>query len=48
VIPAPWTPGAPTVLVNGSPVINETSMCMCTWGGEISITEPGQVIVDVS
>jgi hypothetical protein len=47
-IPAPWTPGAPTVLVNGNPVINQTSMCICAYGGEISITEPSQMVVDVS
>lgn len=45
-IPAPWTPGNPTVLVNGQPIINETSMCICAYGGEISIMEPGQVLVE--
>jgi uncharacterized Zn-binding protein involved in type VI secretion len=41
----PWTPGNPTVMINGSPCINEKSMCMCAYGGMISITFPGQVKV---
>ena len=43
VIPAPWAPGSPTVMVNGSPALNTTSKCMCTWAGVITITSPGQV-----
>lgn len=43
VTPAPWAPGSPTVLEGGIPVLNNTSKLMCTWGGVISITEPGQV-----
>lgn len=40
--PAPWTPGAPTVLVCGMPALNDSSKLMCIWGGSISITNPGQ------
>ena len=40
VIPAPWTPGAPTVLVNGKPMLNNSSKLMCAWAGQISITNP--------
>lgn len=45
VIPAPWTPGSPTVLINNFPALNNTSKCMCTWAGVISITSPGQFTV---
>jgi hypothetical protein len=38
----PWVPGAPTVLINSLPALDNTSKCMCAWGGVISITEPGQ------
>jgi hypothetical protein len=41
VIPAPWVPGSPTVLLRGMPALNNTSQCMCTWGGVIQITNPG-------
>ena len=41
VIPAPWTPGAPTVMIGGKPALNNSSKCMCTWAGVISITMPG-------
>lgn len=40
---APWTPGSPTVTKAGVPALDMTSMCMCMWGGMISITDPGQV-----
>ena len=32
---APWVPGAPTVLVNKKPLLNNTSKLMCAWGGVI-------------
>ena len=38
---APWAPGSPTVLLGGQPALNNTSRCMCNWGGVISITNPG-------
>ncbi|HEX3705994.1 MAG TPA: DUF4280 domain-containing protein [Mycobacteriales bacterium] len=39
---APWIPGNPTVLVGGQPVVAETSMLMCTFAGEITVTQSGQ------
>ena len=39
---APWSPGAPTTLVGGNPALTDSSMCLCTWGGQISIVSPGQ------
>ena len=39
---APWVPGAPTVLVDFMPALNNTSKCICTWGGVISVINPGQ------
>ncbi|SEA47188.1 DUF4280 domain-containing protein [Rubrimonas cliftonensis] len=42
VIPAPWAPGAPTVMIDNMPALNNTSKCMCTWGGVIQFTTPGQ------
>lgn len=38
VIPAPWVPGAPTVLVGGKPLLNSTSKLMCAYGGVIQVT----------
>jgi hypothetical protein len=37
VIPAPWAPGAPTVLVGNKPLLNNTSKLICAWGGVIQI-----------
>jgi hypothetical protein len=47
VIPAPWTPGSPAVLIGYRPALNDTSQCMCAWGGAISITFPGQMTTDI-
>ena len=40
---SPWTPGAPTVLIANMPALNNTSTCMCMWGGVIQVTNPGQM-----
>lgn len=45
VIPAPWAPGNPTVLIANMPALNNSSKCMCTWAGVISIVNPGQTTV---
>jgi uncharacterized Zn-binding protein involved in type VI secretion len=45
VIPAPWQPGSPTVLVQGRPAVTNASTCLCAYGGLISISVPGQVTV---
>ena len=47
VIPAPWTPGAPTVLIGGQPALDNASTCMCMWGGVITITSPGEMTVEI-
>lgn len=39
---SPWTPGAPTVLINEQPALDDSSICLCMWGGVISITDAGQ------
>lgn len=44
---APWAPGSPTVLVGNLPALNNTSKLMCSWGGVIQITMPGQVLTMV-
>lgn len=44
---APWIPGSPKVLIKNQPALNNSSKCMCTWGGVISIVQPGQIKVTV-
>lgn len=44
---APWVPGCPTVFVGKFPALNDTSKCMCLWGGVIEITNPGQTTTDI-
>ena len=43
VIPAPWAPGCPTVLIANKPALNDSSKLTCAWGGVISINMPGQM-----
>lgn len=47
VITAPWTPGSPTVMINGKPALNQSSKLMCAYGGVISITNPATTNVQV-
>ena len=47
VIPAPWAPGAPTVMIGNMPALDNTSKCMCTWAGVISISVPGQMTTNI-
>ena len=44
---ATWVVGAPTVLIGGMPALNATSKLMCSWGGVIQLTFPGQVTTQV-
>lgn len=44
---APWTPGAPMVQLGQFLALDNTSKCMCTWGGVISISQPGQMTVEI-
>lgn len=37
----PWAPGAPTVLSGGLPVVSNVSLCVCAWGGNVTVVMPG-------
>ena len=47
VIPAPWAPGSPTITVGGKPCLNNSSKCICAYGGTIQIQNPGTTDVQV-
>lgn len=47
VITGPWTPGATKVQIRGAPALHNGCIAMCTWGGVISISNPGQILVQV-
>lgn len=40
--PAPWTPGAATVLEANFPVLDNVSTLNCIWGGVITFVTPGE------
>lgn len=39
-IATPWTPGSPTVLVAGTPVVHQSCTLNCVYGGVIQVTNP--------
>jgi hypothetical protein len=41
-VTTPWKPGATTVLLGYIPALDNTCTCQCTWGGVITVTNPGQ------
>jgi hypothetical protein len=43
IIPSPWISGAPTVLLDGLPVLSDESICLCAWaaGSPIRIIRSG-------
>ena len=40
--PAPWVPGAATVLLCNAPALDNVSTLNCIWGGVITFANPGQ------
>ena len=45
VIPAPWTPGSPTVQIANMPALTNSCMANCAYGGVIQFSMPGQMTV---
>jgi hypothetical protein len=41
VLPAPWGPGSPTVLVGNVPMLTHVSQCTCAYGGIVTVVNPG-------
>lgn len=44
---APWSPGAPTVLIGGVPALNNRSTLNCMWAGTISFMDAGQTSLQI-
>ncbi len=44
---SPWVPGSPKTFIGTEPALNDTSICMCMWGGVVSVTFAGQVVQHV-
>ena len=42
----PWAPGSAVVTIANQPALRQTDTCQCVWGGTITITDPGQTIVN--
>jgi hypothetical protein len=45
--PAPWTPGAATVMLGNFPTLDNVSQLQCIWGGVITFVTAGEVTVNV-
>lgn len=46
-LPSPWAPGCPSVLIGANPALNNSSKLMCAYGGVISISNPGQNNINI-
>jgi hypothetical protein len=44
---APWTPGSATVMIGNTPALNNSCTLNCIWGGVISVSNAGQMTVNV-
>ena len=45
---SPWVPGAPTVLINGMPALDNLSIIPCAFGGVISIVFPNNETISLA
>jgi Domain of unknown function (DUF4280) len=44
---SPWTPGSSRVTIQGTPGLDDSSQCMCSWAGTVSVTAAGQTSATV-
>ncbi len=42
---SPWTPGAARVTINAISALDDSSQCICAYGGVITVSFPGQAQV---
>lgn len=42
VLVSPWSPGSPQVTIDGVSALDDSCECMCSWGGVITVSAPGQ------
>jgi hypothetical protein len=42
--PAPWMPGAATVVLGEAPALDAASTLACAWAGTIEVLQPGQTV----
>src|SRR5215469_15800071 len=47
VTPAPWVPGAATVMLGTFPTLDNSCTLNCIWGGVITFSNAGEVTVNV-
>lgn len=45
---SPWTPGSSHVTIAGVPALDDSSQCMCSWGGVVTVASAGQTSVTVT
>jgi hypothetical protein len=42
-----WTPGSQAVTISDLVALNDTCQCLCQWGGQIRVQDPGQTETDI-
>jgi Domain of unknown function (DUF4280) len=47
-VAGPWTPGSKSVATTaGSTMLSDACQCVCEWGGQITVQDPGQTGIEV-
>ncbi len=47
-IPSPWMSGSKKVKIANMPALTDKSKCVCAWGGNIKIVQPGGKTVKIT
>lgn len=47
VVAAPWSPGSQSVTIRDRPALHDGCKCNCQWAGQVSVSAPGQTLVEV-
>ena len=47
VIAAAWSPGSSSVMIGNQPALNDSSTCLCSYGGVIEVSDPGQDSMEI-
>jgi hypothetical protein len=42
VLTSPWSPGSARVTIGGTGALGDAARCTCSWGGVLTVTDPGQ------
>jgi len=48
IVPAPWTPTAPTKMIGPAPALTDAAVCVCAYGGVIKVNFGGAPTAEIA